>query len=101
MGFYPHHVKSRLVAVSALITPDVVNGLITPDVVNGLITPDVLHGLLTPDVVNRPRAAFKIVAARLAVRGAFKIVACFLHNGNSKDCLRKIFASFDFPYLKN
>ena len=45
-------------------------------------------------------AAFKIVGARLAARGVFKIVACFLHNGNSKDCLRKIFASFDFPYLK-
>ena len=46
-------------------------------------------------------AAFKIVAARLAARGAFKIVACFLHNGNSKVFLRKIFASFDFPCLKN
>ena len=48
-----------------------------------------------------PWAAFKIVAARLAARDAFKIVACFLHNGNSKVCLRKIFASFDFPCLKN
>ena len=47
------------------------------------------------------RAAFKIVAARLAARGAFKIVACFLHNCNSKVCLRKIFSSFDFPCLKN
>ena len=47
------------------------------------------------------RSAFKIVAARLAARGAFKIVACFLHNGNSKVCLWKIFASFDFPCLKN
>ena len=46
-------------------------------------------------------AMFKIVAARLAARGAFKIVACFLHNGNSKVCLRQIFASFDFPCLKN
>ena len=46
-------------------------------------------------------AAFKIVAARLAARAAFKIVACFFYNGNSKVCLWKIFASFDFPCLKN
>ena len=30
---------------------------------------------------------FKIVAASLEARGAFKIVACFLHHGNSKVCL--------------
>ena len=52
-------------------------------------------------VVEQFWAAFKIVAARLAARDAFKIVACFLHNGNSKVCLRKIFASFDLPCLKN
>ena len=34
-----------------------------------------------------PRAAFKIVAASLGDRGAFEIVACFLHHGNSKICL--------------
>ena len=51
--------------------------------------------------VEYSRAAFKIVAARLAARGAFKIVACFLHNGNSKVCLRKIIVSFDFSCLKN
>ena len=52
---------------------------------------------LKPKVQIEDGAAFKIVAARLA----FKIVACFLHIGNSKVCLRKIFASFDFPCLKN
>ena len=48
-------------------------------------------------LLDENSAAFKIVVAR----GAFKIIACFLHNGNSKVCLRKIFASFDFPCLKN
>ena len=33
-------------------------------------------------------AAFNIVVASLEVRGAFKIVACFLRHGNSKVCLQ-------------
>ena len=33
-------------------------------------------------------AAFKFVVASLEARGAFKIVACFLHHGNSKVCLQ-------------
>ena len=33
-------------------------------------------------------AAFKIVAASLEARGAFKIVACFLYHGTSKVCLQ-------------
>ena len=48
------------------------------------------------------RAAFKIVAANLNLkpRGAFKIVAFFLHHGTLK-VYRYSFASFDFPCLKN
>ena len=33
------------------------------------------------------RAAFKSIAASLEARDAVKIVACFLHHGNSKVCL--------------
>ena len=36
---------------------------------------------------KRVSAVFKIEAASLEARGAFKIVICFLHHGNSKVCL--------------
>ena len=53
------------------------------------------------DAFRKARAAFKIVAASLAARGPFKIVAFFLYKVIQKFVCRNIFATFDFPCMKN
>ena len=53
------------------------------------------------DAFRKARAASKIVAASLAARGAFKIVACFLYKVIQKFVCRNIFASADFPCRKD